>query len=86
METAIAGSGDIKLEGLASEAVYTVAGSGDIVADNMVADGVEASVAGSGDIICHARKSLKANVAGSGEIGYKGNPAQVSKTKGVKEL
>lgn len=86
VETAIAGSGDIKLEGLTSEAVYTVAGSGDIVADNMVADGVEASVAGSGDIICHARKSLKANVAGSGEIGYKGNPAQVSKTKGVKEL
>lgn len=25
-------------------------------------------------------------LAGSGEIGYKGNPAQVSKTKGVKEL
>ena len=89
VQMTVAGSGDIEATGVkatASEAVYTVAGSGDIVADNMVADGVEASVAGSGDIICHARKSLKANVAGSGEIGYKGNPAQVSKTKGVKEL
>lgn len=86
VDASVAGSGDIKMEGQASRATYTVAGSGDIVADNLVADGVEASVAGSGDIICHARKSLKANVAGSGEIGYKGNPAQVSKTKGVKEL
>lgn len=86
VEASVAGSGDIKLEGRASEAVYTVAGSGDIVADNLVADSAEASVAGSGDIICHARKALKASVAGSGEIGYKGNPAQVGKTKGVKEL
>lgn len=86
VDASVAGSGDIKMEGQASRATYTVAGSGDIVADNLVADSVEASVAGSGDIICHALKSLDADVTGSGQIGYKGNPARVSKSKGVKRL
>lgn len=70
----IAGSGTLELNGETKEALYTVAGSGDIHAKDLKAQNVSAEIAGSGDIECHATDNLKVRTAGSGSVGYKGDP------------
>ena len=80
VRASIDGSGDIELGGTASKAELTVKGSGDIDADDLVAETVIARVNGSGDISCHATSSLTADVSGSGEIEYRGNPGQLNLT------
>ena len=70
----VAGSGDLVLSGKAVEADFRVAGSGDLDASCLKAEQAAASVAGSGDLKCYASDCLKARVAGSGSIGYAGNP------------
>lgn len=70
----VAGSGTVKISGSADKANYSVAGSGDLYASDFKVQDISASVAGSGDIKCHAVEHLKARVSGSGTIGYKGDP------------
>lgn len=86
LSATVSGSGDFCLKGEAGDVSLAIAGSGDIEADQLRADDVDASVSGSGSITCHARKSLNAQVSGSGRIGYSGNPAEVSKSKRVEKL
>lgn len=70
----ITGSGDIKLKGRSQNFECRVTGSGDFEAYDLQAANVDAKVSGSGDIMVNAVQSLKASVAGSGDIRYKGNP------------
>ena len=70
----LAGSGDINLNGTAEKAQFKMAGSGDIEAFEFKAHDVTASIAGSGTINLYADVNLKAEIAGSGDIHYKGNP------------
>lgn len=70
----LAGSGDIELFGSTETARYKMAGSGDIEAFAFKAHDVTASIAGSGSIRLYADVNLKAEIAGSGDIQYKGNP------------
>lgn len=51
-----------------------VAGSGDVVASELVATSAKLSVAGSGHIGAYVSNSVKARVAGSGDIVIRGNP------------
>lgn len=53
-----------------------VAGSGDFHGFDLEANHTEVSVAGSGDAEVVSKQSLKARVAGSGDIQYKGNPTK----------
>lgn len=85
-KVSVAGSGDVEIKGIADEVVYSVAGSGDISAAGFKARKVNASVTGSGDIKCHATDSLKVRIAGSGDVGYKGNPVLDLPKKGVHRL
>lgn len=71
----VAGSGDIYVEGTTTNLNGSVAGSGDLMAAKLLAENVKIEVAGSGDAAVNASKSLDANVAGSGDIKYVGNPA-----------
>lgn len=68
------GSGDVTLTGATANAVYTVNGSGDLDADEMMADTLTVTVNGSGDVDCYARNLLIANRTGRGEINYEGAP------------
>jgi len=70
----IAGSGDLTLKGSTNNLVAKVAGSGDFHGFGLQANNTTVSVAGSGDAKVVSNKSLKARVAGSGDIEYKGNP------------
>jgi len=71
----ISGSGDVDLKGSTENLELTLAGSGDIDAERLIANVVKVSLAGSGDIVCYASKQINAEVAGSGEITFKGKPA-----------
>ncbi len=75
----VQGSGDIKVKGTANTATLTVNGSGDIDAKELIADVVDARISGSGDIDCFAKKELQAKASGSGDIKYRGKPANVTK-------
>jgi len=79
LAVAVAGSGDVSADGRADEVKFSVAGSGDIAADGLVARKVDVHISGSGDARVHATESLDARVSGSGEIGYKGHPRDVTR-------
>lgn len=82
----VAGSGTVTIAGSVDNAEYSVAGSGDLNVSNLRARSVSAQVSGSGDIRCHATEYLKARTAGSGGIGYKGNPQLDLEKKGIYKL
>ena len=74
VSSSIAGSGDIKLTGKTDYLKVKVAGSGDFNGSDLNANNTEVSIAGSGDALVVANQSIKARVAGSGDVVYKGNP------------
>lgn len=73
-EASISGSGSLNLQGKTNKAKYKITGSGELYASKLHAEEVTANIAGSGEIECYAEKLLNTGIAGSGEIGYKGNP------------
>ena len=75
---AVNGSGDIEIEGIADEVGASVRGSGDIDLSRLSARRAKASVSGSGDIELRVSEALDARVTGSGDISYRGDPADVS--------
>ena len=70
----LAGSGDLTLKGNTNNLTASLAGSGDIHAFDLQSNNTEVSIAGSGDAEVVSKESLKARIAGSGDIEYKGNP------------
>ncbi len=74
IEGSISGSGDLTLKGSTNNLEAKVAGSGDFHGFNLQANNTEVSVAGSGDAEVVSNQSIRARVAGSGDIVYKGNP------------
>ncbi len=79
----VSGSGDIRLYGNASSFHCNVTGSGDIHAYELKAEDVDASVTGSGDVRVYCDGILKANIVGSGDVKYQGNPTkEISKVVG----
>lgn len=75
----VAGSGDIDLNGTSATLNASIAGSGNINAGGFIATNAKVDVAGSGNITVQAVESLDANIAGSGDITYRGNPGKVNK-------
>lgn len=73
IDASIAGSGELALKGKTNRLDVSVTGSGEYKGYDLDANDVDVSVSGSGDakIVCHGH--LKARVAGSGDIKYKGN-------------
>jgi Putative auto-transporter adhesin, head GIN domain len=76
VEGSLAGSGDLTLKGNTNNLTLKLAGSGDIHAFDLESNNTTVSIAGSGDAQVVSNESLKARVAGSGDIEYKGNPSK----------
>ena len=70
----LAGSGDLTLKGKTNDLDANIAGSGDFHGFELLAKTTDVSIAGSGDAEVVSNESIKARVAGSGDIKYKGNP------------
>tara|TARA_R110002050_G_scaffold233063_1_gene368728 strand:- start:11987 stop:12721 length:735 start_codon:yes stop_codon:yes gene_type:complete len=73
-EVSIAGSGDIKLKGNTNNLKANISGSGNFHGFDLQTNNTEVSVSGSGYAKVVSNKTLKARIAGSGDISYKGNP------------
>ena len=74
LKGSLAGSGDLTFKGNTDYLMAEIAGSGDFNAFELTSKNAEVSVAGSGDAEVNCTESIKARVAGSGDIRYKGNP------------
>lgn len=74
VEGKVAGSGDLTLKGKTNDLEAEVAGSGNFHGFDLVANNVAVAVSGSGEMDVVCTENLKARVAGSGDIKYKGNP------------
>lgn len=79
IDAKVTGSGDMKLSGKVKNLEVKVSGSGDFEGYNLEATNVEVYVSGSGDAQVTANAAIKARVNGSGDIKYKGNPAESDK-------
>ncbi len=73
LEVSVGGSGRIAADGRARSLSVSVAGSGRCDLDRLVAGDVSVAVAGSGTARVHARTSLGATIAGSGDVLYRGD-------------
>ncbi|AUC15065.1 hypothetical protein BTO06_07920 [Tenacibaculum sp. SZ-18] len=73
IEASIGGSGNIDLKGNGKDLKCSIAGSGNIRAYNLDVNNLSVSVAGSGDIEATVSERIKASIAGSGSVYYKGD-------------
>lgn len=80
MEGDIAGSNTFNLGGNIGKADFSIAGSGRVYAFDCTIDHLGCEIAGSGDITATVTTSIKAEIAGSGSVRYKGNPQNIEKS------
>jgi hypothetical protein len=78
IELSVKGSGNIKIDGKAKTVNAEVKGSGDIEGFKLTTDELEASIHGSGNIDMTVNNVVEADIYGSGDIRYKGNPKTVN--------
>jgi hypothetical protein len=79
LEARISGSGRISVNGgTAMTLDLKISGSGRIDVGDLVAGSATATVSGSGDMWLQVNNSLDANISGSGNIFYRGNPTNIS--------
>lgn len=74
LDLQVVGSGNIEAGGRVERLTAEVAGSGDIDASALIAQGVDCSVAGSGDVVVYAVRGIRARVTGSGDVTVHGAP------------
>ena len=75
----ISGSGNIRVSGSTDSLTASIAGSGSIDASKLPAGAADVQVTGSGNIKVVATQSLHAEITGSGDVRYGGNPARIQK-------
>ncbi|WP_345230671.1 head GIN domain-containing protein [Olivibacter ginsenosidimutans] len=81
LSAAITGSGDMDIQGSAQTADIRVTGSGDFEGNALKTKEANVTVTGSGDLDIFVSDTLNAQLSGSGDITYDGNPKQVNKHK-----
>lgn len=69
------GSGDFKIGGFTKDMTAVMSGSGDLDCKDLKAETVDIKIAGSSDAKVFASNTLKANISGSGNVLYWGNPS-----------
>jgi hypothetical protein len=74
----VSGSGKIEASGSASKVKTSISGSGKVLAGNLETNSCEVLITGSGDVEINVKNELDANIIGSGNVRYKGNPSKVN--------
>ena len=75
----ITGAGTFKVSGDTREAEISLAGAGDVDAQDLHAEKARVNSTGAGSINVYATEQLDVNATGVGDINYYGNPKQVNK-------
>lgn len=86
LKTIISGTAKMNLQGKATSAEFQISGSGNVMADDLVADNTEAHISGMGKLHVNAQKELKVSISGMGKIWYKGNPAVNESISGMGKI
>lgn len=73
------GSGGIEGRGRAGTLDIIADGSGTLNLRDLLAENVSVVISGAADAAVHARRSLRVDIDGAGDVTYYGNPAQVEK-------
>jgi hypothetical protein len=73
----ISGSGELKVKGAANYVDFGISGSGTIHSEEFLAKNARVRVSGSGAAHVFAMESIDANVSGSGNVYYYGNPENI---------
>jgi len=73
----INGSGNLTASGSADAATFSISGSGNVEANELLAVATKVSISGSGNANVNASKKLDASIAGSGEVHYSGKPGDI---------
>jgi hypothetical protein len=76
----LSGSGNITAEGLVKTVDARLEGSGNILCGDLQAQSAIVRLDGSGNIMVNASDELDVALNGSGNVQYRGNPANVQKT------
>jgi hypothetical protein len=80
LSAVLRGSGLVAVGGVANRVDATLGGVGRIDLGRLEARDVHALLAGTGEITVIATRSLEASVTGTGDIGYSGNPREITRT------
>ncbi len=80
--SAISGSGDIILSGVAPQQDITISGSGNVHAFDMLTHLTSVTISGSGTCEVTADSVLNVNISGSGDVYFKGYPTLNSSISG----
>jgi len=80
IKVSIGGSGNVKIGGKTRELKLNIAGSGDFEGEKLLSENADISIAGSGTARVFTSLDLKVSIAGSGDVFYAGNPANVKKS------
>lgn len=80
LKISISGSGDVRASGRVTNSNISIQGSGDVDALGLVTKNTRCSIQGSGDAKVQATNELSAQVSGSGDIRFKGNPKKLNKS------
>jgi hypothetical protein len=67
----------MNLGGRIASASFEIAGSGTVHAFDLQTENVKCNIAGSGNLEISANSSIRADIAGSGKVKYRGNPSQI---------
>ena len=76
----LGGSGNLRVGGNAADLNVAIGGSGNVQAGQLRADTVQVSIGGSGEAEVWARQALAVSIGGSGDVRYRGDPPQLSKS------
>jgi hypothetical protein len=79
-KVAISGSGSIRAVGRTDRLDASIAGSGDLELFDLQARSAGVSITGSGEARVSAHESLSASVSGSGDVRYRGDARNVTKS------
>jgi hypothetical protein len=71
----IAGSGEIRANGMANTANVVIGGAGNFNGLNLNTEQISVNIAGSGDVYVNAASQLDVTIGGSGDVFYTGQPA-----------
>lgn len=74
----IAGSGKIVIDGTAKALETRISGSGNVRGENFEVEKCTVKMAGSGNVEINVKEELDVNIAGSGDVRYKGDPKRVN--------
>ena len=82
MEARLTGSGDLSISGESAASNFTLSGSGECYAGDLLVSISNILISGSGDAYTNVSDELIGSISGSGNIYYKGNPEIYSNITG----